>query len=247
MHAMTRFHLVVLGLVVVLLVTPLAVRAQGATPAASPAAAGAVLSPDAVVAGATLGEWHARWFQWSISLFVPGVDPNTDATGERCALGQHGPVFFLAQAGHVGPTNRTCTVPSGAVLFVPIFNVECSSAEDPPYHGETEAQLRQCAAAHIDIGLDQDLPTAGLAVDGQAVTDLSGYRAPTPLFTWNMPPKNSPGAPAGVASSVGDGYAALIGPLSDGAHVVEFSVPNGTGGVAHITYRLTVAAGPATN
>ena len=53
-----------------------------------------ILPPGEPYAGATLGEWDARWWQWAVSLPVP-VNPNLDPTGERCGYGQSGPVFFL--------------------------------------------------------------------------------------------------------------------------------------------------------
>lgn len=78
-----------LAILVSLFVVPSGTLAQNATPvAASP-----VLAPDALVAGLTLAEWQGRYFQWVVSLFSADMDPYLDETGERCANGQHGPVF----------------------------------------------------------------------------------------------------------------------------------------------------------
>jgi hypothetical protein len=137
-------------------------------------------------------------------------------------------------------------VPSDVVLFVPIMNYECSTSEPDPElpdpAGADEAALRACAQTHIDVGLELDFPMMSLTVDGVGV-DLSPYRAPSPLFTLVWPPDNLWGVPPGVARSVVDGYAVLVGPLGEGEHVVEFASPGGSGSVARITYRLTVSAG----
>ena len=53
-----------------------------------------ILPPDESFAGATLGEWGARWWQWMVSL-PEDIHPALDTTGERCGYGQHGPMFFL--------------------------------------------------------------------------------------------------------------------------------------------------------
>jgi hypothetical protein len=226
-------HLLVL-LVAVLLAVPVTADAQDATPVES----GGILPPDAMVDGLGLGEWHAHFWQWTYSL---PVDVFGDATGDLCGVGQHGPVFFLTIAPR--SVERACTVPNEAVLFVPVANNECSTVEDPPFYGADEAELRACAQENIDRDREQWLPGAGLTVDGAAVGDLSAYRAATPLFQLVLLPNPATGTPGGVAQSVGDGYAALVGPLSEGEHMIEVSSPDGQGGFNRITYRLMVASG----
>jgi hypothetical protein len=234
-------RLVSFALLVCLLIAPSLATAQDATPVED----GLVLPPDALVDGHTLGEWNARYVQWYIGLLVAGVTTFDDETGARCGYGQHGPVFFLDNAPM--PVERACTVPSDVVLFVPIFNYECSTLEpDPelpdPAHAD-EAALRACAKTHIDVGLERDFPMLGVTVDGASV-DLSPYRAPSPLYSLVFPPDNEWGVPAGVAQSVVDGYAVMIGPLPAGEHVVEMTFP-GEGGSIQVTYRLTVSTGLA--
>ena len=226
----------------ILLALPAAVMAGNTSPIAATMATSAVLAPDAIVAGLTLGEWHARYWQWEISLLNPDTDPWIDDTGARCAYGQNGPVFFLAYSPAGATVQRSCAVPAGVTIFIPMQNVECSSIEPPPYFGANEAELSKCAAEHIDIGLDQDLPMNALTVDGQSV-DVSLYRAPSPLFTVNWAVDNEVEVPAGVSLSVGDGYAVMVGPLDEGDHVIEMAVPDGAGAVAHLTYQLAVTSG----
>lgn len=226
-----------LAILVSLFVVPSGTLAQNATPvAASP-----VLAPDALVAGLTLAEWQGRYFQWVVSLFSADMDPYLDETGERCANGQHGPVFFLAP-GPAGSIERACNVPSGVTLFIPLLSAECSSLEPPPYGGASEDELRACAASHIDTGLENDLKMMSLSVDGQEV-DVTGYRTSTPMVQVVWSPGNDAGVTPGVAQAVGDGYAVMVGPLAEGEHVVIVSAPDGGGSAANITYTLTVSTG----
>ena len=204
----------------------------------TPGAGEVVLPPDAEVAGLGLGEWSARQWQWFVS-FPEAIHPYLDETGERCGLGQSGPVFFLT--GSVVSVERTCTVPLGATLYVGLGGAECSTVEPPPYFGRDEAELRACTAASADtIPIDE----IEMIIDGQPVDDLSPYRASTPLFTFVFPEGNLFGVPAGAADAVADGYQALLGPLAEGEHVIELSGPAGPDTTERIvtTYRLTVQA-----
>jgi hypothetical protein len=222
------------ALLVLLAAGGLSAAAQDATPAAL-----TVLPPDASVGGQNLSQWHAQFWQWTFSL-PSSVDPLADDNGERCVFGQHGPVFFLTISST--DVERTCTVPDGATLFVPVMVVECSNVEKDPFYGANEADLTTCANAHIDVGLSEDLAKASLTIDGQAVGDLTPYRTATSLIQVPRPSNPETGEPGGVALSVGAGFAVLVGPLSDGEHTIEIVTRDGV----HITYHLTVSSGEAT-
>ena len=176
---------------------------------ATPTAAGlTVLPPDEPAYGASLGEWSARHWQWTVSLPAQ-VNPGHDVTGAACGYGQSGPVFFI-------PRNfPPCVVPTGVALFVPIAGAECSTAEPPPYFGRDEAALRACAAAEVDryTGIV-------VRVDGQVVPDIESYRASSPRFTMALPENNVLGVPAGVAYAVADGYQVMLAPLPAGEHEI---------------------------
>ena len=222
------------ALLTLLAIGGLTAVAQDATPVAP-----SVLPPDASVGGQNLAQWHAQFWQWTFSL-PSSVDPLTDDNGERCVFGQHGPVFFLTISST--DVERTCTVPDGATLFVPVMVVECSNVEKDPFYGANEADLTTCANAHIDVGLSEDLAKTSLTIDGQAVGDLTPYRTATTLIQVPRPSDPETGEPGGVALSVGAGFAVLVGPLSDGEHTIEIVTRDGI----HITYHLTVASGEAT-
>lgn len=175
---------------------------------ATPIARAPVLAPAESVFGASLAEWSARHWQWTVSLPVK-VNPGLDVTGVTCGYGQSGPVFFI-------PRNfPPCTVPAGVTLFVPIAGTACSTVEPPPYAGRDEMELRACAAAEVDryTGIV-------VRVDGQEVPDIEAYRASSPRFTMTLPEHNVLGVPAGMASAVADGYQVMVAPLTVGEHTI---------------------------
>jgi hypothetical protein len=209
---------------------------------ATPAAGAEILPPDAEVAGASLAEWSARSWQWSFST-PQEVNPFFDETGAMCGYGQFGPVFFLAGADH--NVERSCVVPLGVHIFVPLIGSECSTVEPPPFFGRDEADLSRCATDavnHAESVLNMTAMT--LSVDGQAVEDLADYRAVTPLFTLWLPKDNLLGSPKQVADSVADSYQVMIAPLPEGDHVIEIAFPGPDAGqIINITYQLTVESG----
>lgn len=77
-----------------------------------------------------------EWWQWALS--IPAADnPILDTTGRRCALGQRGNLWFLA-GNTGGRTERTCTLPAGSRVLVPLHNSACA-----PTAGITAAQCSE--------------------------------------------------------------------------------------------------------
>lgn len=176
-----------------------------------------VYPPNEPVYGATLGEWSARYWQWTLS-FPIGINPGHDVIGTTCGYGQSGPVFFI-------PRNfPPCAVPSGMAILVPIAGTVCSTAE-PTFVGQDEAALRSCAADDVDryTGIV-------VRVDGKEVPDIDACRAASPLFTLILPEDNVLGVPAGAAYAVADGYQVMLAPLPVGEHeiVVHVALTDGT-------------------
>jgi hypothetical protein len=184
----------------------------------SPTLVGPVFSPGAVVSGATLGQWSARHWQWTVGIPI-GRNPGHDVTGERCGTNQDGPVFFL-------PSNfPPCVIPSDRIISVPVVAAECSTAEQPPFFGETEAELRACAGEEADR-----YAVLIVRVDGEMVPDIGAYRAPSPPFTVMLPENNVLGSAPGPARAVADGYHLLLAPLAPGPHeiMVHVELADGT-------------------
>jgi hypothetical protein len=134
-----------LTLVGMLILAPVSVGAQQATPTTGADLANLVLPPDAPAYGLSYEAWTARFGQWLHSLPIAS-DPGADPTGERCGYGQAGPVFFLVQAGDA-PAARTCTIPAGTALLLPLLDASCTTVEPPPFFGRDETELRACTEA----------------------------------------------------------------------------------------------------
>jgi hypothetical protein len=208
---------------------------------ATPETAGAVLLPDAEVAGLDLAEWSTRSWQWFFSL-PQAVNPYFDESGESCGYGQSGPVFFLAGAER--SLERLCVVPEGAYVFVPLLGSECSTVEPPPFFGRDEAQLRACARNAVAMAEGAfDMTAMRLTVDGETIADLSPYRVATPRFALWLPDDNLLGSEQRVADSVADGYQVMLSPLGEGEHELVISIPGPE--PITITYRLAVVSGAA--
>jgi hypothetical protein len=215
------------------LVLTTAVLAQEQTPAV-------VIPPGAKGPGQDYSKLSARWWKWYLS--IPTDDPtfsnpSFDVTGDSCGVAQTGNVFFLA-ANFVTTDALSCSVPAGKSIFFPIFNIECSTVEPPPFFGATEEDMRACAKCIADNIDPIDLK---VVVDGQA---LPYYPADSPLFTFKYPehwifedddPPDVTIPGPGVGKAVSDGYWIHLAPLDPGPHTVSFSsvnrFPNGECGV----------------
>ena len=129
--------------------------------------------------GLTSGEWAAAWWQ---AVFATPVEAGTHPLITGGAIGGNNRAVFLA--GPVTPAGSPrvtipVTIPAGTTLIVPIITVECSVAEDPPFHGEDEVELRACANGLLDLVSD---PQA--TIDGAPLSDPGTSRVESPLFRY---------------------------------------------------------------
>src|SRR5262245_17996110 len=75
-----------------------------------------VFPPSSAPFGMFYGEWATEWWQWNLTIPVSD-NLLLDMTGEKCAVGQRGPVWFLAGVlNRSGIAIRTCSVPEGTAL-----------------------------------------------------------------------------------------------------------------------------------
>jgi hypothetical protein len=107
-----------------------------------------VYSKDSSPYGIPYGEWLAKWWNWTVSI-PTAQHPRDDFTPEKCQLNQQGPVWFLAdQLG--GREERTCTIPAGKSIFIPLLVGECEySTQDI----KSDDDLRWCASAGNEYGV----------------------------------------------------------------------------------------------
>jgi hypothetical protein len=173
-----------------------------------------VIPANAEYLGKTYGEWGASW--WKAAFAIPIVDGDHPLFSGGAFQGENGMVFLAAVVGQ--PVTIDVTIPPGTPLFLPIVNTECSQIEDPPFFGETEEELRQCANDFLNLTSNRFAE-----IDFEPVQNIEAQRSESPLFEFGPLPENNVfGEPEGTTSdSVDAGYYLLLVPLSVGTHVVR--------------------------
>lgn len=168
------------------------------------------LPDNASVAGLSQSELTNRWWQWAGSFEYPD-SPVSDTTGERCAAGQEGQVWFLAGTYGSRPASRTCKVPADKYLFFPLIN-----------YIVMPGMCRQCGCdavvAHARE-ITNDAMGLFTELDGRALGSLNEHRVPSngcfnAAARIPTSPKMEPAA--------SDGYWLLIPPLPKGKHTLRF-------------------------
>jgi hypothetical protein len=114
-----------------------------------------------------------------------------------------------------GPGSEfTCVVKPGTRVFVAAYSAECSTVEGSPFHGDNEDELRTCARDNV---VEFEPVTATLDGRPIALTQVQ-----TALLNFVLPPDNILDLEAGTTGqSVGDGWVALLHPLTPGSHEIQ--------------------------
>ena len=173
--------------------------------------------------GKTYSEWSVLWWQYFLPL--------TSTEFGECKIGQSGKVAFLI----TGPATCTGKVDPGTALFFPVANVECSSLEAAPFHGDTPAERASCAASFIG-----GVGTLNVTLDDHTLQDLTDYHVLSPDFSFTVGPDNVFGIPCASecsGKSSGDGYYVMLTPLTPGQHTIHISA---SGFGIDTTFNLTV-------
>ncbi len=205
-----------------------------------------ILPPNSTPFGLTYGQWNARWWQWALGQ-PKSTNPVLDTTGEFCATGQKGKVWFLAgmltsdQPGS-GTAVRSCTIPTGKAIFFPIANAFYIADA-----GETAEIAQQKAQEAVDTATD-----LSAEIDGVPVEEISRYRIkpPLPIFNFTFPLDNVYDLTQAEVEfynnqpASADGYYLMLAPLSRGTHEIHLhAVFPGTYPI-DVTYHLNVARVP---
>lgn len=180
----------------------------------------------------------AEWWQWAMAG-SRATSPVADTTGERCADGQRGEVWFLAGGFGSSKIRRSCRVPAGRTLYFPLINMAYWRAEED--HGFTCEDAKSRAALNNETALD-----LFAEIDGRSIADLKQYRQASDhcfnLFA-RVPRRDRP---YNAYPSATDGYWLQLKPLSRGQHILKFggrynrSSPEFGRMVQDIEYVLTV-------
>jgi hypothetical protein len=176
-----------------------------------------ILSPNDSPHGLTYEE-HAKRF-WKHLLSIPSdQSPIKDKTGEKCAVGQENsssPVFYLV-GSNGSKVERTCTIPHGKGVLIPVMVVEVSDQERP---NATEEELHKISSK------DQDSVTSMyLRVDDKEYDKnyLSKYRIHTDAFDVVFPDNAIYNAAPGKSKAVADGHYILTDVLPKGKHEIHY-------------------------
>lgn len=194
-----------------------------------------VFTPQCHPYGESYGQWAADWWTWVLSIPAE-INPLADTNGAFAAVGQHGPVWFLAGTTATGTVTRNVTVPAGKALFFPIINTLWWTAPtDPP---TTTSNILSALA-----GVTADVTNLSCTIDGIAIKHLENYVAISPVFSLTVPADNVLGLPAAVYTpDIDEGYYLMVAPLRPGQHTIHFTGNNVDLGFSlDITYHITIS------
>jgi hypothetical protein len=157
---------------------------------------------------------------WKWILSIPAKDnPINDPTGEKCTTGQsntNSSLFYLA-FNNGGASERTCKVPVGKGLFIPVMQVELTEKDVP---GATIQELKLSAKT------DQDSVNSLYLKIGDKeynFEDLRKYRTDTDGFDVNYADNGIFGiVEGGPTKAVADGYYIMTDPLQQGNYTVHY-------------------------
>jgi hypothetical protein len=112
---------------------------------------------------------------------------------------------------------RSCQIPFGRSLFFPLFVVEVSDLEAPPFYGakaDEQASAVNYFVAHL----------TGLfcAVDGIPLANVADFRVRSPSIAFTAPAHWIQGTVGGQGSVTGGGYFVLLSALAPGPHTLHF-------------------------
>lgn len=177
-----------------------------------------IFPPDSKPYGLTHAEHSQNFWKWLLSI-PASESPMDDKTGEKCSIGQsnsNSSVFYLG--GEEGRVERTCSIPAGKGLLIPVMQVEISDKELP---GASVEDLSNAAKK------DQDgVNSLYLQVDDKEYTydDLLKFRTqPTEPFQAIFPDNGIFGvAEGGPSQVVADGFYIITEPVTTGNHTVHY-------------------------
>lgn len=166
------------------------------------------------VEGVPLVEYTNLWWQWTVTM-PKALSPVRDKTGQHCAVGQTGNVWFLAGGFGTSKIKRRCEIPAGKYLFFPVINMLYYTPEGEK---DTCDEVKKDAALNNDelLSIAVELDGVHAANPGHsrlASVDCFDLMAKVPRD--QNPPKLFPAAT--------DGYWIMLKPLTKGTHILKFN------------------------
>jgi hypothetical protein len=201
-----------------------------------------ILQTNAALAVNQFSTLSAEWEQWAYSR--PTTDnPMQDTTGEKCAIGQRGSLWFLAGVFGGNKAIRNCSIPEGKSLFFPIFNA--INFNGPNVCGQDGKNIPASILRSQIAGFFTGVKVSA-SIDGKTITPL--HRSRSVVFEIALPENNvfdKGCAPKNVprriySPTVDEGYYALLKPLKVGKHILRFSAKTTKEVKQDVIYNLTV-------
>ena len=176
----------------------------------------------------SLEQLQREWWQWAMAI-PASQSPIYDKTGNDCGIAQRGDIWFLA--GSTGSTvTRSCAVPAGTRLLVPIVNTFCfpdASFTEDFCVTDTDNFIDSFAGGTVLLEVDG---TPVTPVDVRDETDFSIAVGRNGVF----------GTKPGIyRATIARGYWGLVGPLDAGPHQVHVAASGPLFGL-DVTYLLNV-------
>lgn len=183
--------------------------------------------------GRDLGAWDSAWWRWAVE--APTVE-SPIAGDISCAPADTGPVWYLVGSFSGEPITRTCTVPAGTALLVPI--ITNAYFEFP---GEAGDVWREGVRGVKDFLKSVDRSSLELQVDGVSVENLAAFRVEGHHYTYGpLPADNIFGLDAGAtARAYSAGYYVMLKPLSPGVHTLHITA-SADGFAQDVSYTIIV-------
>ncbi len=177
-----------------------------------------IFPPGSKPYGLTFAEHQKNFWKWILEI-PANESPVNDRTGEKCANGQsntNSSVFYLSM-NIGGISERTCKVPVGKGLLIPVMQVEWSDKEAP---GASVEELHKSAKK------DQDSVNSLYLKIGDneyKYKDLIKYRTQTDVFDVVFPDNGIFGViEGGISKVVADGFYIITEPLIKGNYSIHF-------------------------
>lgn len=181
-----------------------------ASTAALAASSSLVVPPGGKVAGHTYSQWQAIAFQAVFSR-TNGGPPCVTAHTPNGAV-----EMLTGGSGAAGTHTFNCSLPVGRPVYAAGLGDECSTADAPPFHATTPAQMKSCARRNY-----KGATNATASIDGKRVPGYHKLLTATGVFTFHLAKKNILGSKkrSGRGAAYGEGL--LVTGFSRGSNRID--------------------------